>query len=113
MKKIQVKFANQIVELLCSDTDKVSKLAAKINERIDVIRNNNPNYSLLQLSFFVALTLQKEVDDLQDKLDSQIDKENTILDSNQSQQIRIDELYNILENLTSFLEDTASKLEDM
>lgn len=125
MGKIQIKFANQIIELVCSDEDEVTKLALQLNERIGYFSKNRPNYSAAQLAFFTSLMLQKELNDLRslsgadsstcrvaraDREDSDMYAKNDTSECTFGADMEILELRAIIDDLLGFIEKFAQNL---
>jgi hypothetical protein len=116
METIQVKFANQNIELICNDKERVTILATKINDRLQAIQQSHPHSHSLQLSFYIALTLQNEVEMLTSQLGEckknhaiqESTRKNTIL---QQQNEKNTELETIICQLIDCMTNSAIKLE--
>ena len=113
MDIVQIKFANQRIELACNNKKRVLELAQQINERLDDIRQDHPNSNTLQLTFFIALTLLNEVEQLCGELSKTKEKLDDVGYAKKDGFCNCRKLEKLSCQLTNFIENSAIALENL
>ncbi len=109
MENIEIKFANQIIEVSCNNPKQVINLAEKVNNIIEQVKQDNPNATSTKVAFLTTLILQDKLDDIQQQLSkNQLEQFNL----NSLKKANTD-LIEIIENIVSYLENVIIQLEQL